>query len=574
MKLTLLRRTCRRSDLHCHQMSFLLPAVRKAFGVGASAEASLGSSTFAGMLIGCYCWGTMCDRKGRRPTYASVAAFTAVAALVSASMRTFEGLVMSRFFVGIGVGGAPAAFSLFSEFIPCKGRGRTLVLLEGAFWSLGSVAEALLASVVLGNTDEPGNEENWRWLLVWSAAPVMLVCVILTVEMAFPQLGLLPESAHWSHVNGRIDEAEAILRKAAAENGRPFARGNNEARTDVTDAQSCSSAAHGSDTTEDTTPSAIVADTPTAAADTEAKPSSAIGTAGGAHGPTPCPPLLLKLSGGDQVDVLHERGTVRQLFMPMLRLTTCLLWLIWSASVMVYYGFVLVTPSYFEAQKQSKYVSALIGAVAELPGLLTAVFLIDRVGRRVTMVVLFTTQCAASATLAMFAGGTDVSVGVDNVRALTVAAIVGRAAINGAFAAVFVYTPEVYPTTVRGLGLGAASACGRVAGIVTPFITSVLGDVKQGDVRAPLVIFSIASAIAAACAAALPFETNGAVLCSSSSHYKEVRLPKRDPLRKRSHSLPDGALQQILGTGRSSAARSAGSDEEKRGLLVRHQTVQ
>ena len=35
------------------------------------------------------------------------------------------------------------------------------------------------------------------------------------------------------------------------------------------------------------------------------------------------------------------------------------------------------------------------------------------------------------------------------------------------------YTPEVYPTKVRALGLGASSTFGRIGGIVVPYIAQV-----------------------------------------------------------------------------------------------------
>ena len=47
---------------------------------------------------------------------------------------------------------------------------------------------------------------------------------------------------------------------------------------------------------------------------------------------------------------------------------------------MVYYGVVLLTPSYFKAEEQSIYTSSLIGAFAEFPGLLVAILLVDRPG--------------------------------------------------------------------------------------------------------------------------------------------------------------------------------------------------
>ena len=35
------------------------------------------------------------------------------------------------------------------------------------------------------------------------------------------------------------------------------------------------------------------------------------------------------------------------------------------------------------------------------------------------------------------------------------------------------YTPEVYPTRVRALGLGMSSTVGRIGGIISPYIAQV-----------------------------------------------------------------------------------------------------
>lgn len=48
-----------------------------------------------------------------------------------------------------------------------------------------------------------------------------------------------------------------------------------------------------------------------------------------------------------------------------------------------------------------------------------------------------------------------------------------RGFATGVFQAVYVYTPEVYPTKIRGSALGLMSSAARIGGLVTPFIAQV-----------------------------------------------------------------------------------------------------
>nr|CAD2185325.1 unnamed protein product [Meloidogyne enterolobii] len=89
---------------------------------------------------------------------------------------------------------------------------------------------------------------------------------------------------------------------------------------------------------------------------------------------------------------------------------------------------------------------------------------------------------------------------------LTTFIFISRAFISGAFQCVYVYTPEVYPTTLRALGLGASSSMARLGAIVTPFIAQV----ASGDsLLIPIITYSCASIIGLVTALSLPIETKG-----------------------------------------------------------------
>ncbi len=48
-----------------------------------------------------------------------------------------------------------------------------------------------------------------------------------------------------------------------------------------------------------------------------------------------------------------------------------------------------------------------------------------------------------------------------------------RAFATGVFQAVYVYTPEVYPTNIRGSAMGLCTAAARIGALITPFVAQV-----------------------------------------------------------------------------------------------------
>jgi MFS family permease len=214
---------------------------------------------------------------------------------------------------------------------------------------------------------------------------------------------------------------------------------------------------------------------------------------------------------------LADRGSLWQLFSsPDLVCTTLTLWIIWFADVMIYYGIVLLTPAYFKSEHQSIYVSSIIGSFAEFPGLLAAILFVDSWGRCRTQSVLLAT-CSIGC---LFLANKSLPVGV-----LTAFAVLARGSINGAFAVTYVYTPEVYATEMRNMGMGTASAMGRVSGIITPLIVDAYGENNESK---PLILFAVVAAIASVVSMYLK-ETSKQELASSSPHGRAWSAPGKRP---------------------------------------------
>jgi len=52
--------------------------------------------------------------------------------------------------------------------------------------------------------------------------------------------------------------------------------------------------------------------------------------------------------------------------------------------------------------------------------------------------------------------------------------MIGKAAITYSYALIYLFTPEIYPTVVRGAGLGIGTMMSRIGGVVAPLIADLV----------------------------------------------------------------------------------------------------
>ncbi|MFC0180524.1 MFS transporter [Thorsellia kenyensis] len=165
-----------------------------------------------------------------------------------------------------------------------------------------------------------------------------------------------------------------------------------------------------------------------------------------------------KLSLGKKLNLVWSR--------PYLKSTT-MLWILWFTVVFSYYGMFLWLPSVmigkgFTLIKSFQYI--LIMTLAQLPGYFLAAFLIERIGRKWVLI--------------SFLIGTAISAYLFG-QAQSAAMLIGYGMLLsffnlGAWGALYAYTPEHYPTTIRGTGVGMAAAFGRIGGILGPLLVGYM----------------------------------------------------------------------------------------------------
>ncbi len=146
---------------------------------------------------------------------------------------------------------------------------------------------------------------------------------------------------------------------------------------------------------------------------------------------------------------------------------TIMLWVLWFAMVYSYYGIftwlpTLLVKSGHQMIKSFEYV--LIITIAQIPGYFSAAILVDRIGRKLTLVP-YLIGCAISAFLFGRADSTA--------EILIYGCLISFFNL-GAWGVVYTYTPELYPTDMRATGAGSAAAFGRIGGILAPIVVGMI----------------------------------------------------------------------------------------------------
>jgi putative MFS transporter len=188
---------------------------------------------------------------------------------------------------------------------------------------------------------------------------------------------------------------------------------------------------------------------------------------------------------------------------------TLVVWVIWFSSYFVNYGLSIWLPTVYRTVfKLPLDVSLRYGLITQAAGLLGTLICalaIDHVGRRLWFASSFAAAAIALAALALFPAPT-----AEQVLACMTVAYFFISTIN---IGVYLYTPELYPTRVRALAVGTATAWLRFASVIGP---TVVGMMLVGGLPSVFVTFAIVAAIAAVTTGLFAIETKGRVLEEAS----------------------------------------------------------
>ncbi len=212
------------------------------------------------------------------------------------------------------------------------------------------------------------------------------------------------------------------------------------------------------------------------------------------------------LSPDVQVKAAPTQSTrVADLFAPAYLKRTLTLWLMWATMNFSYYGIFLWLPTQFVRKGFSldqALLYNLIIAVAQIPGYFLAAYLVEKLGRKPTYVIFLTLAGIG----AFFFG--QVALAATDVTAILIWGSIISFFNLGAWGVVYTYTPELYPTRLRGTGAGWAAAVGRAFAFLAP-LTIAYQLVLFGGDQTVFLVFAAVMVGGALIVAALGPETKG-----------------------------------------------------------------
>lgn len=506
-------------------LSILSPAVKCQWDLSSAEEAVITSVVFAGSLVGSLCWGVFGDTFGRKKAL-FVANLTILISGVLSALKLsanddripgYPWMILCRFGVGFGAAGIVQVSTYYIEFLPKRMRAVCTVFVS-AWWGIGTMFGAALAVGVM----RPGSL-GWHWYLGLCAIPIGLSLFY------FP---FIPESARFYLVHGKKAKAEKVLKKIAWFNMKSLPKGrlvSPEEKAEEEEENSKRIKTETASTLDSSEPfKDSNLDTDAIMPENDEKYPLII------HNDEKMHIVSGKFAPKKNVTrkILDLVKSLRLLFTNGMWKVTIILSFLWFGSAWIYYGNVLLTSTILQdnphcdaklANNETLYIDADIDedgsnsticehqldtgdylrimwtTGAELPGLFVTITIIEIIGRKLTMAFNFTMILLGFCLLFI----------CTNEALLTFFLFITRAFSTGVFQTMYVYTPEVYPTKVRGIGMGVLYSVARIGAIVTPYVAQVL---FQTSDYATIGLYAGSSLVLIAMALLLPIETKGKAL--------------------------------------------------------------
>ncbi|OWF47532.1 organic cation transporter protein-like isoform X1 [Mizuhopecten yessoensis] len=384
-----------------------------------------------GQMVGAAFLPQLSDKFGRKVVLVTSQIALFASGVGASLLPTFTCYAIMRFICGFSHQGMAMARAVMTvEILPEESRFMAEVL-GCTVWTIGLCVIAPLAYIM--------RDLSWRYLyLVLSLTSVHCLLGFWTFD----------ESILWLLANGKIDKAKTLLRKAAKMN-----KVNEKEVLQIVDNATCTS----------TVLQEKLIKKPNQNQNVDGKQKER-------------KEVIL-----EQSPAMLPKYTVLTLFTRRrIAMITLIMTYTWLVNSLTYYGLSLSSASL----PLDRYLSFFLLSLAELPVAVIEYYTFNRLGRK-KLCIIFHAVAAVSLIAGTVANYLSDRAGAN--VALMIFYFLGKMAIAGSFSTIFLFTPELYPTNLRNVGIGFSSAAGRIGGMLAPFA----GPLAERISWAPGAIFGI-----------------------------------------------------------------------------------
>jgi len=159
---------------------------------------------------------------------------------------------------------------------------------------------------------------------------------------------------------------------------------------------------------------------------------------------------------GESTEKVVEQYGIKTMFVPSLRKISIVLMICWPIVTLGYYGITFSMANL----NDDLFISFIISSLVEIPAYVIVLLFMDLWGRK----PLFSLSLIASGFICIACGL------LEEGTARTTLAMIGKFFASSCFALVYMYTAELYPTTIRSSAVGVCSLMARIGGISAPQI--------------------------------------------------------------------------------------------------------